>query len=147
MHKPIQLPIHFKTPGRSYSQIGRKGNIALYSVYSDYLAIPNFALPYLLVGYELIVIKVKNGRECYPASWQFGQLAWSIPKSFSRLCSACFRGCLYVHRKLCLSKFKTVPNRSTASEASAHMAQHQSPQDQTPSETATNAPQRRVSLR
>jgi hypothetical protein len=55
------LPIHFKLPGRSYSQIGRKGNVALYSVYSDYLVIPNYALPYLLIGFELIVIRILNG--------------------------------------------------------------------------------------
>jgi hypothetical protein len=79
--KIVPLPIHFKTPGRSYSQIGRKGNVALYSVYSDYFVLPDFALPYLLIGFELIVIKVKDGVEVYPAAWQFGKIAWSIPKA------------------------------------------------------------------
>src|SRR5215510_2224047 len=84
MKKIIQLPIHFKRPGRSYSQIGRKGNVALYAVYSDYFILPDFALPYLLIGFELVVIKTKNNRELYPAAWQFGSIAWSLPKSLKR---------------------------------------------------------------
>ena len=77
-----KLPIHFKLPGRSYSQIGRKGNVALYSVYSDYLSLPDFALPYILIGYELIVIKIMpNGQERYPRDEDFGKSAWSIPKA------------------------------------------------------------------
>src|SRR5215510_14901011 len=82
--KIIPLPIHFKRPGRSYSQIGRKGNVALYAVYSDYCTLFT-VLPYLLLGYELIVIKTKpNGLERYPRDEEFGQSGWSIPKSFSR---------------------------------------------------------------
>src|SRR5215472_17473785 len=81
------LPIHFKTPGRSYSQIGRKGNVALYSVYSDYFLLHGFRLPFLLIGFELIVIKTKrNGQERYPRPEEFGKCALSIPKSFQRSC-------------------------------------------------------------
>lgn len=82
---PQKLPIHFKLPGRSYAQIGRKGNIALYAVYSDYIIVPDFALPYALIGYELIAIKVWKGRETYPNDSEFGSRAWSIPKL---LCSS-----------------------------------------------------------
>jgi len=77
----IPLPIHFKKPGRSYSQIGRKGNVALYAVYSDYFCLPGFALPYLLIGFELVCAKIHNGAERYPWPCEFGKCAWSIPKA------------------------------------------------------------------
>lgn len=115
--KPVPLPIHFKLPGRSYSQIGRKGNVALYSVYSDYFSLPNYALPYVLIGFELIVVKVKDGREVYPSAWQFGSLAWSIPKSLTRVCVACTRCCRFLRSQLGLSKSETVPDRSPAPKA------------------------------
>lgn len=89
----IPLPIHFKEPGRSYSQIGRKGNVALYAVYSDYVIVPSYALPYVLLGYELVCIKIKDGKELYPRPWQFGSCAWSIPKSFSRFSRVGPRSC------------------------------------------------------
>jgi hypothetical protein len=159
MSIPVPLPIHFKLPGRSYSQIGRKGNVALYSVYSDYLIIPSYALPYALIGFELIVIKVKDGSERYPSAWQFGSCAWSVPKSFLRTCSARSRSCLNGWRKRCRSTSKTVPNRSTSSEVSADVAQRSETNDQTPKMSplrgfisltaprdATNTPQRRVTL-
>lgn len=111
----VPLPIHFKTPGRSYSQIGRKGNVALYSVYSDYFILPDFALPYLLIGFELIVIKVRDGRELYPAAWQFGSIAWSIPKSIQRACRTGFRLCCSGWNQLGLSQSKTILDRSTSS--------------------------------
>jgi hypothetical protein len=121
-HNPVPLPFHFKLQGRSYNQIGRKGNIALYSVYSDYLIIPDYALPYILLGYELIVIKVKHGREVYPSAWQFGKIAWAIPKSISRVCSACSRCCDFIDRQLGLSKSKTLVDRSTSSARCAALA-------------------------
>lgn len=143
---PVPLPIHFKLPGRSYSQIGRKGNVALYSVYSDYLIIPDYALPYALIGFELIVIRIINGSERYPSDKQFGKSAWSIPKSFARACLARTRRCL---NGLCLRMCptpKTVPNRSTSSEVSADVAQRSAANDQAPAKHATNTPQRRVTL-
>jgi hypothetical protein len=105
------LPIHFKLPGRSYSQIGRKGNVALYSVYSDYFILPDFALPYVLIGFELVIVKIKDGVERYPSAWQFGHCAWSIPKSFARTCSTCFGRRQFGWHKLCRSAFKTIPYR------------------------------------
>jgi hypothetical protein len=117
------LPFHFKTPGRSYSQIGRKGNVALYAVYSDYFSLPDFALPYLLIGYELIVIKTnRNGVERYPAPWQFGHCAWSIPKASKRFGRTRSRMCRSIGQKLRISKSKKVLNRSATSEESTLMA-------------------------
>ena len=117
------LPLHFKLPGRSYSQIGRKGNVALYAVYSDYFSLPDFALPYIIIGFELIVIKTNRlGLELYPADWQFGKLAWSIPKSLQRVSRTSIGRCLSNWTKLCISEFKTFLNRSPASEASSPLA-------------------------
>ena len=144
------LPIHFKTPGRSYSQIGRKGNIALYAVYSDYFILPGDALPFALIGYELIAIKIKNRREIYPPSWLFGESAWSIPKRFAQLGFACVGSGRSQLPKLLRRSPKTVLDRSTASATSADLAPRQSQTDQTteiPSENATKAPQERVALR
>lgn len=120
--KPSPLPIHFKLPGRSYSQIGRKGNVALYSVYSDYFNFNGFTLPYILIGFELIAIKVKNGRECYPTARDFGKCAWAIPKSVSRICSLSSRCCRIVRSAMFGSTSKTAADRSSAPEASAHLA-------------------------
>jgi len=121
--KITQLPIHFKTPGRSYSQIGRKGNVALYSVYSDYFILPDFALPYLLIGYELIVIKTKpNGDERYPRNEEFGHCAFAISKASKRFgrISSRMRG---RERHQCSgTAFKTFPNRSPTSEACSSVA-------------------------
>ena len=141
---PEKLPIHFKTQGRSYSQIGRKGNVALYSVYSDYFILPDFALPYLLIGYELIVIKTKpNGDERYPRAEEFGHSAFAISKaskSFGRISSR-LRG---RERHQCSSTaFKTLPNRSPTSEACSPVAALAASQysitrtqtDQTPTKT------------
>jgi hypothetical protein len=118
--KPVKtLPIHFKTPGRSYSQIGRKGNVALYQVFSDYLIVPDFVLPYLTIGFELIAIKNKlNGDERYPRPEEFGHCAWSIPKSFSPPCSISLgmRGVGRNQRGSSTSKI--LPNRSPTSEGS-----------------------------
>jgi|SRR5215469_1361481 len=113
----IPVPIHFKTPGRSFSQIGRKGNVALYSVYSDYFSMPDFALPYLLLGYELVVIKTnRNGVERYPRDEEFGSSGWSIPKSFSRVgrVGSGVRCIGWTCRSV--QKPKTVLNRSATSE-------------------------------
>jgi hypothetical protein len=117
------LPIHFKLPGRSYSQIGRKGNVALYSVYSDYFSFPDFALPYLLIGFELIVIKTKrNGDERYPRNEEFGHSAFSIPKaskSFGR--TRLGMRSRERHQRGC-STYETFPERSQASQAVSAIA-------------------------
>ena len=147
MTNPVPLPIHFKLPGRSYSQIGRKGNVALYSVYSDYMQDRMYGWPYVLLGFELIVIKVRNGCEVYPSAWQFGKCAWSIPKSFARVCYACSRSSRSCFAKLRKHLPNPFPDRSTLAEERAHLAHISSPSDQTPSENATIAPQRRVTLR
>jgi hypothetical protein len=147
---PVPLPIHFKLPGRSYSQIGRKGNIALYSVYSDYIIVPDFATPYLLIGYELIAIKVWKGRETYPNDSEFGSRAWSIPKSLPRVCSPCTRRRVFGMPQFSVSQSKTFPYRSSSSGPSAHLAQRASQKDKTAakcSEIGTYKAQRRVSLR
>jgi hypothetical protein len=149
MPNPVPLPIHFKLPGRSYSQIGRKGNVALYSVYSDYLVIPNYALPYALIGFELITIRTFNGRERYPFPRQFGRCAWSIPKSFPRTRPLNSRRSSSGRRQHPCSALQTFPDRSTSTQVSAHLAQPAESADQTPSEDATYAtitPQRRVTL-
>jgi hypothetical protein len=146
MTNPVPLPIHFKLPGRSYSQIGRKGNVALYSVYSDYITDLAFSFPFVLIGFELIVIKTKNGSERYPRPEQFGHSAWSIPKSFLRVCFARFRGCLYGRSKFQEFLPMAVPDRSPSSEERAHLAQQAAQDHQTPSEDATITPQRRVTL-
>jgi hypothetical protein len=149
-HKPVPLPFHFKLPGRSYNQIGRKGNVALYSVYSDYFSLPNFALPYLLIGFELVVIKTKDGREVYPSAWQFGKSAWSIPKSLSQLCFTRPRLRRSDTAKLRRFSLATLVDRSTTSEASTRMAPRPSQTNQTAakcSEIGTYKAQRRVSLR
>jgi len=146
MPNPLPLPIHFKLPGRSYSQIGRKGNVALYSVYSDYVNNRACSLPYILIGFELIVIKIKDGYETYPSAWQFGKSAWSIPKSFSRVCSAGARRCVCVLAKLRRLSFDSIPYRSTSTQESAHLAWRTEPIGETSSEQATYTPQRRVTL-
>lgn len=118
----IPLPIHFKTPGRSYNQLGRKGNVALYSVYSDYLLDRNTSLPYVLLGFELIVIKSRKGKELYPRSEQFGTCAWSIPKSlfcFRRIGS---RSCDFRRPEFRSATFATLLNRSATSEVCSHLA-------------------------
>jgi hypothetical protein len=160
MPKPVPLPIHFKLPGRSYSQIGRKGNVALYSVYSDYSDDRFSSLPYVLIGFELVVIKIKNGFEIYPSAWQFGRCAWSIPKSFPRVCSACLRRCVSRFAQLRKRWLNSFPYRSTSSQVWAHLANSSPQADQTSSSSplrgfisltsgtipATNTPQRRVTL-
>jgi len=113
--KIIPLPIHFKKPGRSYSQIGRKGNVALYSVHSDYCTLFT-ALPYLLIGYELIVIKTKrNGTERYPRDEEFGASGWAIPKSLSRSRRTRFGSRIRRWAKFRVQEFASFLNRSTSS--------------------------------
>ena len=147
-HTPLTpLPIHFKTPGRSYSQIGRKGNVALYSVYSDYFSLPDFALPYLLIGFELVVIKTnRNGVERYPRAEQFGHSAWSIPKASKRFGFTCSRMCRSYRQQLRISQLTKVPHRSATSEESSLVAPNKfvtatsaDQADQTAGETAENA--------
>ena len=117
------LPIHFKEPGRSYSQIGRKGNVALYQVFSDYLIIPSYALPYVLVGFELVCIKIdKTGRERYPRPEEFGKSAWSIPKSFSSTRRIGSRSCEYGSSEFRSQTPPTLLDRSAAPEEPAHLA-------------------------
>jgi hypothetical protein len=146
MTNPVPLPIHFKGVGRSYSQIGRKGNVALYSVYSDYFIPPDYALPYVLIGFELITIRVINGIERYPAPDQFGHCAWSIPKSFARSCIALSRRCVSRWRLRMWKTSQTVPDRSTSSGVLAHLACQAAPSCQAHAKQATNWPQRRVTL-
>jgi hypothetical protein len=146
---PIPLPIHFKTPGRSYSQIGRKGNVALYSVYSDYFSFPDFALPYVLIGFELIVIKTKNGVERYPRPWQFRHHRLVNPKSFSRTRRTRFGRSFFMQWPICLSKSPQVFNRSATSEVAAHLEKAESKADQTSAkvlETVTELSPGRLAL-
>jgi hypothetical protein len=147
MQNPIPLPIHFKLPGRSYSQIGRKGNVALYSVYSDYFILPTDALPFALIGYELIAITTKNGREIYPPPRLFGESAWSIPKRFARACFARTRCRGSQRLKLLRCTFETLLDRSTTSPSSARLAPSQPQTNQKAPEWDTIVTQRRVTLR
>lgn len=121
---PTQLPIHFKKPGRSYNQIGRKGNVALYSVYSDYLTLPDLAWPYILIGFELVAIKTNRAgtKECYPKDQDFGKSAWSIPKSWSRIRSPRPRCSPSVVSRSGCSTPQTLLDRSPTSQASACLA-------------------------
>lgn len=120
--KPIPLPIHFKLPGRSYNQIGRKGNIALYSVYSDYSFDRKTSWPYVLLGFELIAIKVKNGKELYPRPEQFGSSAWSIPKSFFSFRRVGSRRRESRYTEFRSATFISVPNRSASSQVLSRLA-------------------------
>jgi hypothetical protein len=156
--KIIPLPIHFKRPGRSYSQIGRKGNVALYSVYSDYFSLPDFALPYLLIGFELVTIKTNRaGVERYPRNEEFGHCAFAISRASKRFGRT--RLGMRSRERHCRSgsTSKTLPNRSATSEESCAIAtlapsKHcNGPQaDQTSakvSEIVTRLSPRRVTLR
>jgi hypothetical protein len=156
--KITPLPIHFKTPGRSYSQIGRKGNVALYSVYSDYFSLPDFALPYLLIGFELVTIKTNRaGVERYPRDEEFGHCAFAISRASKRFgrTRVGMRG--VGRHRFSIQKPKTFPNRSATSEESCDIAtlapsEHRDgPQaDQTSakvSESVTRLSPRRVTLR
>jgi len=120
--KITPLPIHFKKPGRSYSQIGRKGNVALYAVYSDYFLLKDFYLPYLLIGFELVCIKIKGLKEQYPRASEFGRSAWSIPKSFKRIRRTCSRLGQSMQQGSRCSTLKTFLDWSASSRASATMA-------------------------
>jgi hypothetical protein len=152
------LPIHFKTPGRSYSQIGRKGNVALYAVYSDYFSLPDFALPYLLIGFELVVIKTnRNGVERYPRNEEFGHSAWAISRASKSTRRVSFRVRGSYRQEFCIQGIAQVLNRSSPSEelealasdqfGTAASAQEADKTSGKVSEIVTRLSPRRVSLR
>ena len=146
MNLPTKLPIHFKLPGRSYSQLGRKGNVALYSVYSDYSLDRKTSWPYVLLGFELVVIKIKNNCEVYPGNWEFGKTAWSIPKSFPRVSRTRLRFSGFREPELRILGPSSFPDRSSFTQELEDLAAVPEKTDQTASEAPPERHQRRVAL-
>jgi hypothetical protein len=145
-----RLPLHFKGNGRSYSQLGRRGNVALYAVYSDYFLLHGFVAPYLLIGFELVCCDSKrNGVERYPRDEEFGQRALSIPKSIQGSCRVPPRLRRSESYQFIRSSSETILDRSTTPEESAVLAQAQFNRRQFPSpayQTSHKEATRRVTL-